>query len=164
MRNILSLQGEPMNLIEEQDAESKSLDLKADNLRRLATLFPDVFAEGKLDVERLFQELPGVQGDAGAGDERFGLSWSGKRGAKQLALTPSTGTLRPAQAESVSWNTTQNLLIEGDNLEVLKLLQRSYSGKVRLIYIDPPYNSGKDFGLSSTSNGSRAAHSVKQGA
>lgn len=134
-----------MNLIEEQDAETKSLDLKAGNLERLAALFPDVFVEGRLDVERLFQELPGVQAESDEPDERFGLSWSGKRRARQLALKPSTGTLRPAEAESVSWNTTQNLLIEGDNLEVLKLLQRSYSGRVRLIYIDPPYNSGKDF-------------------
>lgn len=134
-----------MNLIEEQDSETKSLDLKADNLERLAALFPDVLVEGRLDVERLLQELPGVQAESDAPDERFGLSWSGKRRARQLALTPSLGTLRPAEAESVSWNTTQNLLIEGDNLEVLKLLQRSYSGRVQLIYIDPPYNSGKDF-------------------
>ena len=78
-------------------------------------------------------------------EEKYGLNWHGKRRARQLALTPSTGTLRPCPEESVNWDTTQNLLIEGDNLEVLKLLQKSYAGKVKLIYIDPPYNTGKDF-------------------
>ncbi len=78
-------------------------------------------------------------------EEKYGLNWHGKRRARQLALTPSTGTLRPCPEESVDWETTQNLMIEGDNLEVLKLLQKSYAGKVKLIYIDPPYNTGKDF-------------------
>lgn len=78
-------------------------------------------------------------------EEKFGLNWNGKRRARQIALTPSTGTLRPCPEESVDWDTTQNLMIEGDNLEVLKLLQKSYAGKVKLIYIDPPYNTGKDF-------------------
>src|SRR5690606_3407586 len=76
---------------------------------------------------------------------KYGLNWHGKRRARQLALTPSTGTLRPCPEESVDWDTTQNLMIEDDNLEVLKLLQKSYAGKVKLIYIDPPYNTGKDF-------------------
>ena len=78
-------------------------------------------------------------------DEKYGLNWHGKRRARQLALTPSSGTLRPCPEESVDWDTTQNLMIEGDNLEVLKLLQKSYAGKVKQIYIDPPYNTGKDF-------------------
>ena len=78
-------------------------------------------------------------------EEKYGLDWHGKRRARQLALTPSTGTLRPCPEESVDWETTRNLMIEGDNLEVLKLLQKSYTGKVKLIYIDPPYNTGKDF-------------------
>ena len=78
-------------------------------------------------------------------DEKYGLNWHGKRRARQIALTPSTGTLRPCPEDSVDWDTTQNLMIEGDNLEVLKLLQKSYAGKVKLIYIDPPYNTGKDF-------------------
>jgi adenine-specific DNA-methyltransferase len=85
---------------------------------------------------------------AGAVDEReekYGLNWHGKRKARQMALTPSTGTLRPCPEDSVDWDTTQNLMIEGDNLEVLKLLQKSYAGKVKLIYIDPPYNTGRDF-------------------
>jgi adenine-specific DNA-methyltransferase len=73
------------------------------------------------------------------------LNWHGKRGARQIALTPSPGTLLPCPEDSVDWETTQNLMIEGDNLEVLKLLQKSYAGKVKLIYIDPPYNTGNDF-------------------
>ena len=81
----------------------------------------------------------------GDGEEKYGLNWHGKRQARRLALTPSAGTLRPCPDESVDWDTTQNLMIEGDNLEVLKLLQKSYSGKVKLIYIDPPYNTGNDF-------------------
>jgi adenine-specific DNA-methyltransferase len=78
-------------------------------------------------------------------EEKYGLNWHGKRRARQIALTPSTGTLRPCPEESVDWDTTRNLLIEGDNLEVLKLFQKSYAGKVKLIYIDPPYNTGNDF-------------------
>jgi adenine-specific DNA-methyltransferase len=78
-------------------------------------------------------------------DEKYGLTWHGKRRARELALTPSTGTLRPCPEDSVDWDATQNLIIEGDNLEVLKLLQKSYAGRVKLIYIDPPYNTGKDF-------------------
>lgn len=78
-------------------------------------------------------------------EERYGLNWHGKRQARQLALTPSRGTLRPCKDESVDWDNTQNIMIEGDNLEVLKLLQKSYAGKVKLIYIDPPYNTGQDF-------------------
>ncbi len=78
-------------------------------------------------------------------EEKYGLNWHGKRRARQLALTPSTGTLRPCPEDSVDWETTRNLMIEGDNLEVLKLLKKCYAGKVKLIYIDPPYNTGKDF-------------------
>ena len=77
--------------------------------------------------------------------EKYGLDWHGKGRARQLALAPSTGTLRPCPEDSADWDTTKNLMIEGDNLEVLKLLQKSYVGKVKLIYIDPPYNTGKDF-------------------
>src|SRR5690606_30074736 len=79
------------------------------------------------------------------GEEKFGLNWHGKKKARQNAFTPSLGTLLPCPEESVDWDTTQNLFIEGDNLEVLKLLQKSYSDKVKMIYIDPPYNTGKDF-------------------
>ena len=93
-----------------------------------------------------FNVLRQLLGDAvDESEEKYGLNWHGKRRARRLALTPSTGTLRPCPEDSVDWDTTQNLMIEGDNLEVLKLLQKSYAGKIKLIYIDPPYNTGKDF-------------------
>jgi adenine-specific DNA-methyltransferase len=125
-----------------KDAETKSPDLVAGNLEQLKAIFPEAFTEGKVDFEVLKQILGGAVEER---EEKYGLNWHGKRRARQLALTPSTGTLRPCPEESVDWDTTRNLMIEGDNLEVLKLLQKSYSGKVKLIYIDPPYNTGKDF-------------------
>jgi adenine-specific DNA-methyltransferase len=121
---------------------TQSADILADNINRLEALFPEAFTEGKVDFDVLKQLLGGVVDER---EEKYGLNWHGKRRARQLALTPSTGTLRPCPEDSVAWDTTLNLMIEGDNLEVLKLLQRSYSGKVKLIYIDPPYNTGKDF-------------------
>jgi len=123
--------------------ELKSADLVAHNIECLRELFPEAFAnEGKIDFDVLRQLLGDRVDDS---EERYGLNWHGKRAARQLALTPSTGTLRPCPEESIDWDTTQNIFIEGDNLEVLKLLQKSYAGKVKLIYIDPPYNTGKDF-------------------
>jgi len=122
--------------------ETQSADLVAGNIELLKSLFPEACTEGKVDFEVLKQLLGGAVEER---EEKYGLNWHGKRRARQLALTPSTGTLRPCPDESVDWDTTQNLMIEGDNLEVLKLLQKSYAGKVKLIYIDPPYNTGKDF-------------------
>lgn len=122
--------------------DAKSADLVKDNLEQLKALFPDAFTEGKIDFEVLKQLLGGSVEER---EERFGLNWHGKREARQLALTPSAGTLRPAPEESADWDTTTNLMIEGDNLEVLKLLQKSYSGRVKCIFIDPPYNTGGDF-------------------
>ena len=131
-----------MKRITAEDPESRSSDPVADNIARLARLFPDAFTEGKVD----FTVLRELLGDAvDEGEEKYGLSWHGKRRARRLALAPSAGTLRPCPEESVGWDSTRNLMIEGDNLEVLKLLQKSYTGKVKLIYIDPPYNTGKDF-------------------
>ena len=131
-----------MKRITADDPESRSSDLVADNVAHLARLFPEAFTEGKVN----FAVLRELLGDAvDEGEEKYGLSWHGKRRARQLALTPSTGTLRPCPEESVGWDSTQNLMIEGDNLEVLKLLQKSYTNSVKLIYIDPPYNTGKDF-------------------
>lgn len=124
------------------DAATQSADVVGENLEALRALYPEAWVEGKLDFETLKQLLGGAVDER---EEKYGLNWHGKRRARQLALTPSTGTLRPAPDESVDWDTTQNLMIEGDNLEVLKLLQKSYAGKVKLIYIDPPYNTGKDF-------------------
>lgn len=137
--------------IEAHSPEAQSADLIADNIAKLKAMFPELLTEttqdGKTTAALNVEVLKNLVGDATAADseEKYGLNWHGKRKARQIALTPSTGTLRPAPDESVDWDTTQNLMIEGDNLEVLKLLQKSYAGKVKLIYIDPPYNTGKDF-------------------
>ena len=131
-----------MKRLTEQDAETRSSDIVAENIEWLKEIFPEAFSEGRVDFQVLKQLLGGAIDES---EERYGLNWHGKRRARQLALTPSTGTLRPCPEESVDWEKTQNLMIEGDNLEVLKLLQKSYAGKVKLIYIDPPYNTGKDF-------------------
>jgi len=125
-----------------QDPEAQSTDIMAENIDQIKSLFPEALTEGRIDFEVLKQLLGASVDDR---EEKYGLNWKGKRSARQLALTPSTGTLRPCPDESVNWDTTQNLMIEGDNLEVLKLLQKSYTGKVKLIYIDPPYNTGNDF-------------------
>jgi len=124
------------------DAETKSPDQVAENFAKLKAMFPDAVTEDGVNVDVLKQLLGKTVTDA---EEKYGLNWHGKRKARQLALTPSTGTLRPCPEDSVAWDTTRNLMIEGDNLEVLKLLQKSYAGKVKLIYIDPPYNTGGDF-------------------
>lgn len=136
-----------MNRITDHDPESKSPDLAAENLAKLKLLFPELATEGEHGVAVNLDVLKQLVGDKTVtdADEKYGLNWHGKRAARQLGLTPSAGTLRPCPEDSEDWDTTQNLMIEGDNLEVLKLLQKSYSGKVKLIYIDPPYNTGKDF-------------------
>ncbi|WP_338493363.1 site-specific DNA-methyltransferase [Erwinia aphidicola] len=122
--------------------ELQSMNITEDNICKLKSLFPEAFNEDGIDFDVLKQLLGKNIDDK---EERYGLNWHGKRQARQLALTPSSGTLRPCKDESVDWYNSKNLMIEGDNLEVLKLLQKSYSGKVKLIYIDPPYNTGKDF-------------------
>lgn len=122
--------------------DTQSADIVEGNIQALRALFPEAFTEGKIDFEVLKQCLGGALDER---EEKYGLNWHGKRRARQIALTPSTGTLLPCPEDSVDWDTTQNLMIEGDNLEVLKLLQKSYAGKVKLIYIDPPYNTGNDF-------------------
>jgi adenine-specific DNA-methyltransferase len=129
------------------DPETHTPDLVAANLAALQALFPELITEGPDGVAVNIDVLKALVGDktVSDADEKYGLNWHGKRRARQLALTPSTGTLRPCPEDSVDWDTTQNLMIEGDNLEVLKLLQKSYAGKVKLIYIDPPYNTGRDF-------------------
>lgn len=131
-----------MEKITADSSESKSLDITQQNIEQLKALFPDVFSEGKIDFEALKSVLGEAIDDSA---ERYNFTWNGKNKARQIAQTPSTGTLRPCKEESVNWDTTENLFIEGDNLEVLKLLQKSYHRKVKMIYIDPPYNTGKDF-------------------
>ncbi|MCO5948085.1 site-specific DNA-methyltransferase [Mucilaginibacter flavidus] len=121
---------------------SQSEDIVKQNLETLKTLFPTIVKEGKVDIE----ELKALLGDeVETGDEFYRFTWAGKNKARQEANKPSTGTLRPNTAESKDWDTTQNIFIEGDNLEVLKLLQKSYGGRIKMIYIDPPYNTGNDF-------------------
>jgi adenine-specific DNA-methyltransferase len=131
-----------MKKLTADDTETKSPDLIAGNVEQLKAVFPEAFSEGKVDFGVLKQLLGGAVDEQ---EEKYGLNWHGKRRARQLALTPSTGTLRPCPEDSVDWDSTRNLMIEGDNLEVLKLLQKSYAAKVKLIYIDPPYNTGQDF-------------------
>ena len=125
-----------------------SMDLVQENVKKLKEIFPEIFIEGKIDFDLLMQicSLGGgwVQNTEGS-KERYSLTWNGKSRARQIAQEVSTGTLRPAKEESKNWDNTENIYIEGDNLEVLKLLQKSYHGKIKMIYIDPPYNTGKDF-------------------
>ena len=131
-----------------------SLDVAAENLKKLKDLFPGVFTETKsasgevvesVDFERLKAEI-GTFSDVFEGRrERYGMDWPGKKDALKLIQSPSYATLKPVENKSVAFDTTENLFIEGDNLEVLKLLQKSYYGRVKMIYIDPPYNTGKDF-------------------
>ena len=120
----------------------ESLNIMEENLAAMQQLFPEAFEEGKIDFDVLRQLLGDYVDDE---EERYSFRWNGKGKSLRLSQTPSTGTLRPCKEESKDWNTTENLYIEGDNLEVLKLLQKSYHGKVKMIYIDPPYNTGKDF-------------------
>lgn len=120
----------------------QSLDLLQENIENLKGLFPEICCEGKIDFDKLKQILGEYVDDS---NERYNFTWNGKGKALRLSQTPSMGTLRPCKEESKNWDTTQNMYIEGDNLEVLKLLQKSYHGKIKMIYIDPPYNTGGDF-------------------
>lgn len=126
----------------DQATDGSSMDIVQDNIAKLKQLFPDVFSEGKIDFEKLQETLGEVLEGK---EERYNFTWHGKAQAKRIAQTVSTGTLLPCKKESKNWDTTQNLFIEGDNLEVLKLLQKSYHNQVKMIYIDPPYNTGKEF-------------------
>ncbi|MBS0196255.1 MAG: site-specific DNA-methyltransferase [Planctomycetes bacterium] len=121
----------------------RSHDIAAERVCELLRLFPEIRTEaGKLDFERLRLAL-GESVDVGK--ERYGMNWPGKADCFKTIQTPSVATLRPCSKESVNWDSTENLIIEGDNLEVLKLLQKSYLGKVKMVFIDPPYNTGNDF-------------------
>ena len=122
--------------------EGTSMNIVQDNIEKLKKIFPEIFTEGKIDFEVLKQLLgEKIETDK----ERYSFTWNGKAEARQIAQDTSTGTLRPSKEDSKDWDNTENLYIEGDNLEVLKLLQKSYHGKIKMIYIDPPYNTGKDF-------------------
>ena len=122
--------------------KGESMDLTKNNIKELQSIFPEVFIDGKID----FKKLKLILGeDIEISDEKYEFKWNGKNDAIKIAQTPSMGTLRPDKESSKNWDNTENLYIEGDNLEVLKLLQKSYFGKIKMIYIDPPYNTGKDF-------------------
>ncbi len=121
---------------------STSPNFRTDLAKKLEELVPEAIADGKVDVVKL-KEL--LAEDAGEPNERFGLFWPGKKQALRAAQEPTTATLRPAKDESKDWDTTNNIFIEGDNLEVLKVLQKQYHNSIKMIYIDPPYNTGKDF-------------------
>lgn len=122
--------------------DGKSKDIISDNILKLKELFPEVIIENKVDFEKL-QNILGK--DIDYSHEKYNFTWPGKTESIRESQKQSTGTLRPCKEESKNWDTTQNLYIEGDNLEVLKLLQKSYYNKIKAIYIDPPYNTGNDF-------------------
>lgn len=114
----------------------------SDRIEQLKQVFPEAFTEGKVDFEKLRASLGSFEDGR---PERYTFTWAGKRDAIRLLQTPCRATLIPAKDESVNFDTTEHLFIEGDNLEVLKLLYKSYFGRVKMIYIDPPYNTGNDF-------------------
>lgn len=124
------------------ETPSATPNFKTELATQLAELVPEAIADGKIDVEKL-KEL--LSDDVAEDNERFGLFWPGKKRALRAAQEPTTATLRPDKANSKDWDTTKNVFIEGDNLEVLKILQKYYHAKIKMIYIDPPYNTGKDF-------------------
>lgn len=119
-----------------------SLNLEKQNIQRIKELFPEAVEEGKINFDMLRAMLGDEVDDS---REKYQFTWNGKAKAIKLAQTPSSATLRPCKEQSKNWDTTENLYIEGDNLEVLKQLQKTYYGKIKMIYIDPPYNTGKDF-------------------
>lgn len=122
--------------------ESTSLDITRLNINKIKELFPDVVTEGKIDFDVLRTVLGDEVDDS---KEKYQFTWHGKSASIKLAQSPSTATLRPDKKSSKNWDTTENLYIEGDNLEALKQLQKTYYGKIKMIYIDPPYNTGNDF-------------------
>ena len=121
--------------------DGKSFDVKREQLRRLQEVFPESFTEGKVDWEKLRLTLGE---ELILQNERYVLNWAGKSDAFRAIQTPTTATLKPQKDQSINFDTTENVFIEGENLEVLKVLQKSYYGKIKMIYIDPPYNTGND--------------------
>ena len=121
---------------------TQSPDIVRERLIALKEDFPEAFTEGQIDFEKLRAALGDLVDDS---PERYSVTWAGKRDAIRLLQTPTRATLLPCPEESVDFDTTQNIFIEGENLEVLKLLYKSYFGRVKMTYIDPPYNTGNDF-------------------
>ena len=127
------------------ETPSSTPNFRTELAAQLAELMPEVVADGRIDVVKLQELLGEDSSGGGAYSERFGLFWPGKARALRAAQEPTTATLKPDFENSKDWDTTKNVFIEGDNLEVLKILQKHYHGKIKMIYIDPPYNTGKDF-------------------
>jgi len=132
----------------------RSMDIRADNRTRLKQLFPSVFTETvnengdlveSIDIEKLKAELGTFSDLFESRRERYGMDWPGKKDAMKLIQQPSVGTLKPCREESVNFDGTHHVFIEGDNLEVLKLLQKPYYGRVKVLCLDPPYNTGREF-------------------
>ena len=119
----------------------ESLNIVQNRLEKLKTDFPEIFTEGKIDIEKFKATFTD---DINFNNERYVLNWAGKSDAFKVLQIPTTATLKPRPEESVNFDTTENIFIEGENLEVLKVLQKSYYGKVKCIIIDPPYNTGND--------------------
>lgn len=124
--------------------DGRSLHITAENIARLQQLFPDAVSEGRVDFDRLRAALGTADALAPAGPDHYELRWAGKSAARREVQRPTTATLLPDAENSVDWDRTGHAFIEGENLEVLRVLQRGYFGKVKLIYIDPPYNTGSD--------------------
>jgi len=131
--------------------KKESDDVFRFEVQRLSSVFPQFVKDGVVDFDAFREFFAGEESEGGvaalaeAGQERYGLSWKGKSDAFKAIRIPATGTLTPQEEESKDWDMTENVFIEGDNLEALKLLQRHYRSKIKMIYIDPPYNTGKDF-------------------
>ena len=140
-----------------------SPDMRAQLWEQLQASAPEVFADGKLNVEAL-QNLLGDENLAGGGAEKFGLTWPGKREAQRVAQLPTSAAIHPQFSESVDWESTRNVFIEGENLETLKALRTAYRGKVKMVYIDPPYNTGHDFVYSDRFAQTVREHEVETGA
>ncbi|HHV24393.1 MAG TPA: site-specific DNA-methyltransferase [Methanosarcina sp.] len=131
-----------IDLTEPERLDLKSLSIVEDQKSKLKEIFPHIFNEDKIDFDKLRQTLGE---EVNEGQELYGMTWPGKSECFKIIQLPSTGTLKPCREESVNFDETENLFIEGDNLEALKILQKSYYGKIKMIYIDPPYNTGKEF-------------------
>lgn len=119
-----------------------TIDYSSQNIEKIMNIFPEIITEGKIDFDKL-RILLGEAIDES--NEKYELTWNGKANAMRIANLPTESTLLPLPDKSVNWDEAENLYIEGDNLEVLKLLQKPYHERIKLIYIDPPYNTGKDF-------------------
>jgi adenine specific DNA methylase Mod len=121
--------------------DGESLNISKEKIEQLKQLFPEVLSEDKIDFEKLKLTLGE---DVTIANERYVLNWAGKSDAFKVLQTPTTATLAPDRGDSILFDSTDNIFIEGENLEVLKVLQKSYYGKIKMIYIDPPYNTGND--------------------